>query len=218
MNRLNGKSLYTEITAMKIICVGRNYSDHVKELNNTLNETPVIFLKPDTALLPKNKPFFIPDFSDDIQYEAELVLKISKTGKRIEEKFAHKYYDELSVGIDFTARDLQQELKSKGLPWELSKAFDGSAPVGKFLPVTELQSRENIRFSLLVNGEVKQEGSSEEMLFSFAQIISYVSQFITLYKGDLIFTGTPAGVGKVNKGDKLKAFIEEQELLCVQVK
>jgi acylpyruvate hydrolase len=203
---------------MKIICVGRNYSEHAKELNNPVNATPVIFLKPETALLQKRQPFFIPKFSNEIHYELELVIKINKTGKNIEKRFANKYFNEITVGIDFTARDLQQQLKSKSLPWELSKGFDGSGPVGTFIPVSEISSLKDINFKLIINGELKQKGNSSEMIFTFEDIVSYVSGFITLKKGDIIFTGTPAGVGNVKIGDKLEAYIGEKKLLTVNVR
>lgn len=203
---------------MKIICVGRNYADHVKELNNSFNEEPVIFLKPETAQLQNKMPFFIPEFSNEVHHEVELVLKISKAGKNIQEEFAHKYFSEIGIGIDFTARDKQTELKQKGLPWELGKAFDGSAPTGKFLSVDKFQSLNNINFSLRKNGEVAQQGNSSQMIFSFSKIISFVSKFITLKKGDLIFTGTPKGVSKVETNDVLEAYIEEEKLLLVKVK
>jgi 2-keto-4-pentenoate hydratase/2-oxohepta-3-ene-1,7-dioic acid hydratase in catechol pathway len=203
---------------MKIICIGRNYIAHAKELNNPVPAKPVFFMKPDTALLQKNNPFFYPDFSTDIHYEAELVLKICKNGRHIGEEFAHKYYDEIGIGIDFTARDLQAECKQKGLPWEMAKAFDQSAPIGKFIPISDLQNRNNIRFSLLINNEVRQEGSSADMLFSFDRIIAYVSKFITLRIGDYIFTGTPKGVGPTQIGDHFEAFIEDRKLLEFNVK
>lgn len=203
---------------MKIICVGRNYAEHAKELNNPLNESPVIFLKPETALLQKRQPFFIPSFSDEIHHELELVIRINKVGKNIAEKFAYKYFDELTVGIDFTARDLQQQLKSKGLPWELAKAFDGSAPTGEFIPVKDFESLSTIDFHLNLNGKTVQKGNSGDMISSFSRIVSYVSGFITLKKGDFIFTGTPAGVSKVKIGDKLEGYIGEQKLLTVNVR
>ena len=203
---------------MKIICVGRNYIEHVKELNNVVNSQPVIFLKPETAQLQTKLPFFIPKFSSEIHYEVELVLKINKTGKNIQEKFAGKYYDEIGIGIDFTARDLQTELKSKGLPWELAKAFDGSAPTGEFISKEKFKSVTDINFKLLKNNKVVQEGNSKDMIFSFDKIVSFVSAFITLKKGDLIFTGTPAGVGAVKTNDTLDAFIGEEKLLTVKVK
>ncbi len=203
---------------MKIICVGRNYSEHAKELNNPVNEQPVIFMKPETAQLQRRQPFFLPDFSNEIHHEAEIVVKICKLGKNISEKFAHKYYDELSIGIDFTARDLQSSLKAKGLPWELAKAFDSSAPVGEFIPKTELASATAIPFSLNKNGDTVQSGNTSDMIFTIDYVISYVSQYFTLKKGDLIFTGTPKGVGPVAKGDVLEGFIGEKQLLTVKVR
>ena len=203
---------------MKIICIGRNYVEHALELKNDIPEEPVFFLKPDTALLPKNSPFYLPDFSKDIHYEVELVLKISKEGKHIEEKFAHRYFDQATVGIDFTARDIQQKQKEKGLPWEPAKAFDHSAPVGDFIPLIEIADPEKMSFRLDINGKTVQAGTKELMIFSFDKVISYVSGFITLRKGDLIFTGTPKGVGQVHPGDLLEAFLEEMKLLTVQVR
>jgi len=203
---------------MKIIAIGRNYAEHAKELNNPVPTTPVIFLKPDTALLKDNKPFYHPDFSDDVHYELEVVLKICKEGKHIAEKFASNYYDEIGLGIDFTARDIQARHKEKGLPWELAKAFDNSAPVSIFLPKSDFEDMYKLSFELKVNGETKQNGHTKDLLFSFEKIISFVSQYITLKKGDLIFTGTPAGVGKVNKGDKLEASLEGKQLLNFDVK
>jgi len=203
---------------MKIIAIGRNYAEHAKELNNPVPTTPVIFLKPDTALLKDNKPFYHPDFSDDIHYELEVVLKICKEGKHIAEKFASNYFDEIGLGIDFTARDIQAKHKEKGLPWELAKAFDNSAPVSIFLPKTDFEDLYNLSFELKVNGETKQNGNTKDLLFSFEKIVSFVSQYITLKKGDLIFTGTPAGVGKVNRGDKLEASLEGRLLLNFDVK
>lgn len=203
---------------MKIICVGRNYSEHAKELNNPVNEQPVIFLKPETAQLQRRQPFFLPDFSNEIHHEAEIVVKICKLGKNISEKFAHKYYDEISIGIDFTARDLQSSQKAKGLPWEIAKAFDSSAPVGTFMPKSEFESVQTIPFSLHKNGSTVQSGNTSDMIFSIDYVISYVSQFFTLKKGDLIFTGTPKGVGPVAKGDTLEGFIGEKQLLTVKVR
>ncbi len=203
---------------MKIICIGRNYREHAKELNNAVPEKPVFFMKPDTALLQKNNPFFYPDFSKNVQYETEIVLKINHNGRHIEEQFAHKYFDEIGIGIDFTARDLQAEQKKKGLPWEIAKAFDQSAPVGKFLPKTQFADLNNINFSLKINGETRQQGNTEDMMFSFDRIISYVSQFISLKPGDLIFTGTPAGVGPIQINDHFEVFIEEEKLLEFNVK
>lgn len=203
---------------MKIICVGRNYALHVRELNNAIHDEPVIFMKPETALLQKRQPFFIPKFSQDIHHEIELVIKINKVGKHIAEKFAHKYYDEIGLGIDFTARDLQTKLKAKGLPWELAKAFDGSAPVGNFIEKKSLSMEHGIIFHLDINGETKQSGNSNNMIFPFNRIIAFISTFITLKKGDLIFTGTPEGVGPVKIGDKLEGYIGDLKLLSVQVR
>jgi acylpyruvate hydrolase len=204
---------------MRIFAVGRNYAEHIKELNNERPEDPVIFTKPDTALLRNNTPFYYPDFSKDIHYEVELVLRICKEGKNIEEKFAHKYYDALAIGIDFTARDLQQRAKDKGLPWDIAKGFNGSAPVSdKFIPVSEFKDMKNISFSLKVDGELKQQGNTSFMLFSFDYIILYVSRFFTLRTGDLIFTGTPKGVGPVKVGNVLSAYIENEKLLEFEVK
>ena len=203
---------------MKIICIGRNYINHAKELNNPVPEKPVFFMKPDTALLLKHNPFFYPDFSKNIHYETELVVKINRNGKHIDEKFAHKYYNEIGIGIDFTARDLQAEAKKKGLPWEIAKAFDQSAPVGKFLPVEKFEDVNNINFSLKINGELRQQGNSKNMIFSIDKIIAYVSQFITLRTGDLIFTGTPEGVGPTKIDDHFEAFIENEKLLDFNVK
>ncbi|MFY8109995.1 MAG: fumarylacetoacetate hydrolase family protein [Bacteroidia bacterium] len=201
---------------MKIFCVGRNYSEHAKELGNAVPENPVIFSKPDTALLKNGEDFYLPDFSNDVHYEAELVIKISKMGKKIQEKFASNYYSEIGFGIDFTARDLQTQLKQKGLPWELAKAFDGSAPIGEFLNVNDLQNP--IQFSLLKNGELVQNGNSNDMIFSFDKIVSFISQYFTLKVGDLIYTGTPAGVGQVKIGDKLEGFIGDKKMLHCEVK
>ncbi|MFT6165712.1 MAG: 2-keto-4-pentenoate hydratase/2-oxohepta-3-ene-1,7-dioic acid hydratase in catechol pathway [Vicingaceae bacterium] len=203
---------------MKIICIGRNYAAHAKELNNPVPKEPVIFLKPDTALLPKSMPFFYPSFSKDVHYEAELVVKIDRVGKNISQKFAHKYYSELTVGIDFTARDLQQECKEKGLPWERAKAFDGSAPVGKFLPKESFQNVNDLKFSLKMNGEIKQQGNTANMLFSINAIIAYASQFFTLKIGDLIFTGTPEGVGPISVNDSFEAFLEDEKVLDLKIK
>ena len=203
---------------MKIICVGRNYADHAKELKNEVPEEPVLFLKPETALVLKRHPFFIPDFSDDVHYECELVIKINRLGKHIEERFAHKYYNEVSVGIDFTARDLQAKLKAKGLPWERAKAFDGSAVVGKFLDKSTLPATDALNFSLFRNGEAVQKGNTSDMLFSIDKIIAFASQYFTLKIGDLIFTGTPAGVGKIHAGDILEGYIENESLFKLNVK
>jgi acylpyruvate hydrolase len=203
---------------MKIICIGRNYVEHAKELNNPVPAKPVFFMKPDTALLQKRNPFYYPEFSNDIHYETELVLKICKNGRHIEERFAHTYYDEIGIGIDFTARDVQAECKKKGLPWEIAKAFDQSAPLGKFLPKSTFANLQDISFSLKINGETRQQGNSQNMIFSFDQIIAYVSKFITLKTGDLIFTGTPEGVGPTKIDDHFEAFIGDTKLLSFNVK
>jgi len=203
---------------MKIICIGRNYVEHAKELNNPLPERPVFFLKPDTSLLIRNRPFFYPEFSKEIHFETELVIKINRNGKHIQEKFAKKYYNEIALGIDFTARDIQQNCKQKGLPWEVAKAFDNAAPISKIISMDELQDKENIKFHLEINDQLVQEGSSVDMIFSFDQIISYVSQFITLKMGDLIYTGTPAGVGPVKIGDQLKGYLEDRKMLDFRIK
>jgi 2-keto-4-pentenoate hydratase/2-oxohepta-3-ene-1,7-dioic acid hydratase in catechol pathway len=202
---------------MKIVCIGRNYADHARELNNPVPTKPVFFMKPDTALLHPHNPFFLPEFSNDIHYETELVIKISKHGKHIAEKFAYKYYEEITVGIDFTARDLQTECKDKGLPWEMAKAFDQSAPVGEFIPIEQFKGMD-ILFGLKINGEWRQHGNSKDMIFGFDRIIAYVSQFITLRKGDYIFTGTPAGVGKTMPNDEFELFIDDQKLLVFRAK
>ncbi len=203
---------------MKIICIGRNYAAHAKELNNPVPKEPVIFLKPDTALLSKRMPFFYPSFSTDVHYEAELVVKIDRVGKNISQKFAHKYYSELTVGIDFTARDLQSIYKEKGLPWERAKAFDGSAPVGKFVVKEKFKDLKDLNFSLKINGESKQNGNTANMLFSIDAIIEYVSQFFTLKIGDLIFTGTPEGVGPISINDCFEAYLEDEKVLDLKIK
>ncbi len=203
---------------MKIIAIGRNYAAHIEELQNEKPTEPVVFLKPDTALLKNNAPFYHPEFSEDIHHEVELVLKIKKEGKYIDRKFAHTYYDEIGIGIDFTARDLQRKCKEKGLPWEIAKAFNGSAPVGEFRPVANFPNVADINFHLDVNGERRQTGNTSLLIFPFDVILAYVSQFFTLKTGDLIFTGTPAGVGKVAIGDQLEAYVEQEKLLDVEVK
>lgn len=203
---------------MKIIAIGRNYAEHIQELQNERPSEPVVFLKPDTALLKNNAPFFHPDFSDNIHHEVELVLKISKEGKNIQSKFADRYFEEIGLGIDFTARDLQQKCKEKGLPWEIAKAFNGSAPIGEFISKSEIKNLSDLNFHLDINGEMRQKGNTNMMLFDFATIIEYVSQFFTLKKGDLIFTGTPAGVSKINIGDRLEAFLEDKKLLDFEIK
>lgn len=203
---------------MKIICIGRNYTKHIEELQNEKPTEPVIFLKPDTAILPKNFPFFIPDFSSDIHHEVEILVKINRVGKHIDPKFAHKYYDEIGLGIDFTARDVQAQLKEKGLPWEKAKAFDGSAVIGEFLPKSQFKSLENLTFELTNNGNSVQKGAATHMLWKIDELISYVSQYFTLKIGDIIFTGTPEGVAKVNPDDILEGFLEGQKLFRIQVK
>jgi acylpyruvate hydrolase len=202
---------------MKIIAIGRNYAEHAKELNNPVPTTPVIFMKPDTALLKDNKPFYHPDFSQDIHHEIEIVLKISKEGKHISENFAARYFEEIALGIDFTARDIQSKHKEKGLPWELAKAFDNSAPISRFLPKEQFSDLYNIGFRLDINDQTVQQGNTRDLLFSFEGIIAFVSQYITLKKGDLIFTGTPQGVGKVNAGDHLAGYLEGEKLLDFQI-
>ena len=203
---------------MKIICIGRNYANHAKELGNDIPTEPLFFLKPETAIQPKGHPFFIPDFSDEIHYEIELVIKINKNGKHIEERFAHTYYSQIGLGIDFTARDIQEECKLKGLPWERAKGFDGSAQISKtFINKSELNLND-ISFRLEKNGVIVQSGNSYDMIFNFDKIISYLSEFYTLKTGDLIYTGTPAGVGRIIAGDTLKGFITNKEMLKVMVK
>ena len=203
---------------MKIICIGRNYVDHIEELQNERPAEPVVFMKPDSAILLKQHPFVIPEFSEDIHHEIEIIVKISKVGKYIEPKFAHKYYDEISVGIDFTARDLQAKLKAKGLPWEKAKAFDGSAVIGDFLPKEQFSSLENITFELTNNDKSVQIGDSSLMLWNIDELISHVSQYFTLKIGDIIFTGTPAGVAAVQPDDVLEGFLEGHKLFRIQVK
>ena len=203
---------------MKIICIGRNYVAHIEELNNERPSKPVIFTKPDTALLRNNAPFYYPEYSEDIHHEIEIVLKICKEGKSVEEKFAHKYYDEIGLGIDFTARDLQSEAKGKGLPWALAKGFNGSAPISNFVTKDTFKNINALEFGLKKNDEWVQQGDTSLMLFNFDYIVSYISKFITLRKGDLIFTGTPKGVGPVQIGDRLQGFIENQEFFNFEVK
>ena len=203
---------------MKIICVGRNYADHIDELKNERPGEPVLFMKPDTALLQKQFPFVIPEFSNEVHHEIEIVVKINKVGKYIDAKFAHKYYDEVTVGIDFTARDLQDALKTKGLPWEKAKAFDGSAVVGDFVPKTDFVSLYAVGFELTSNGNTVQKGNTEQMMWKIDELIAYISQYFTLKTGDVIFTGTPKGVAKVSPGDVLEGFIEGKKLFKVQVK
>jgi acylpyruvate hydrolase len=203
---------------MKIIAIGRNYAEHAKELNNPVPTIPVIFMKPDTALLKDNKPFYHPDFSEDVHHEIELVLKVCKEGKHVDEKFAAGYYDEIGLGIDFTARDVQSRHKEKGLPWELAKAFDGSAPISNFIPKANLGDLYNLNLRLDVNGQTRQDGTTKDLLFSFESIIAFVSRYITLKKGDLIFTGTPAGVSKVAIGDHLEGYLQGNKMLDFYVK
>jgi len=202
---------------MKIICIGRNYAKHIEELANERPENPVVFLKPDSAILPRKNPFFIPTFSNDVHYEVEVLVKINKVGKHIETKFAHKYYDEVGLGIDLTARDVQQQCKEKGLPWEKAKAFDGSAVIGEFYPKEDFDL-ENLKFQLLKNDQVVQDGNTNAMLWTTDELISYVSQYFTLKKGDIIFTGTPAGVGSVAVNDVLTGTINDKQAFQIKVK
>ena len=202
---------------MKIICIGRNYAKHIEELANEKPTSPVVFLKPDSAILPKNNPFFIPPFSNDVHYEVEILVKINKVGKFIDAKFAHKYYDEIGLGIDFTARDVQDECKAKGLPWEKAKAFDGSAVIGEFYPKEQFDL-DTISFQLYKNNTLVQDGKSNTMLWKIDELIAYVSQYFTLKKGDIIFTGTPEGVGKVSENDVLKGVLEGREAFQIRVK
>jgi len=202
---------------MKIICIGRNYAKHIEELDNEKPKEPVVFMKPDSAILLKNNPFIIPPFSQDIHYEVEVLVKINRIGKHIDQKFAHKYYEEIGLGIDFTARDLQSRLKEKGLPWEKAKAFDGSAVIGKFYAKDSL-NLENIKFQLFKNDKLVQDGESSHMLWKIDELIAYVSQYFTLKIGDVIFTGTPAGVGRVEANDVLKGTLEEKEMFHIKVK
>ncbi|SEN58207.1 2-keto-4-pentenoate hydratase/2-oxohepta-3-ene-1,7-dioic acid hydratase (catechol pathway) [bacterium A37T11] len=203
---------------MKIVAVGRNYAGHAMELNNPVPQKPVIFLKPDTALIKNNKPFFYPDFSTDIHYELEVVLHICKEGKHVNPKFAANYYDAIGLGIDFTARDIQQQHKEKGLPWELAKAFDHSAPVSQFFPKADFKDLYNLDFHLVKNGETVQRGNTKDVLFTFEQLIVFVSTYITLRTGDLLFTGTPAGVGPIKKGDHLTGYLQNEQVLEVAIK
>ena len=202
---------------MKIICIGRNYAKHIEELANESPDNPVVFLKPDSAILPNKNPFFIPPFSNDVHYEVEVLIKINKVGKHIASRFAHKYYDEIGLGIDFTARDVQQQCKEKGLPWEKAKAFDGSAVIGNFYNKKDF-NLENLSFQLFKNNEIVQDGNTQSMLWKIDELISYVSQYFTLKKGDIIFTGTPAGVGKVSENDVLLGQIEGLKAFEIRVK
>jgi 2-keto-4-pentenoate hydratase/2-oxohepta-3-ene-1,7-dioic acid hydratase in catechol pathway len=203
---------------MKIICIGRNYAEHITELNNNRPDSPVIFIKPDSSIILKNQPFFIPDFSNEINYEVEIILKICKLGKHIENKYAHKYFNQIGLGIDFTARDTQNELKSNGLPWEKAKAFDGSALVGSWVNKTKFNDLRNLNFSLNKNGKSVQIGNTSQMMWNFDELISEISKYFTLKIGDIIFTGTPSGVGKVNKGDNLEGFIEGKSSFVINIK
>ena len=203
---------------MKIICIGRNYVAHARELDNEVPSKPVFFMKPDSALVISNRPFFYPDFSKDVHHELEVVIRIDRLGRSIEEKFAGRYFSELALGVDFTARDLQKEQKEKGLPWEIAKGFDYSAPVSDFVPVKQFKDIHDLNFRLDLNGSTVQEGNTSLMIFSFEQIIAYVSRFMTLKTGDLIYTGTPAGVGPVKVGDRLEAYLEGEKLMDFPVK
>ena len=203
---------------MKIICVGLNYMDHIKEMRNKIPEVPVFFLKPDTSIVRNNNPFFYPEFTNDLQYELEVVIKVNRLGRNISEKFAHRYYNEIGLGIDFTARDLQRLCKETGMPWEVAKAFDGSAPISDFVPKENFSNLKNLSFRLEKNDEVVQKGNTNDMIFHFDSIISYVSRFITLRTGDLIFTGTPSGVGPVKIGDRLKAYLGDELMLDFFIK
>lgn len=203
---------------MKILAIGRNYAEHIAELKNEVPDEPVIFFKPDTAVLRNNEPFYYPEYTQDVHHEVELILRIGREGKNIEKKFAHKYYDAIGLGIDFTARDLQAKAKAKGLPWTLAKGFNGSAPVSEFLPLTDFPDLKNVSFRLDVNGETKQKGNSAMMLNDFDDIIAYISKFITLKKGDIIYTGTPEGVGPVKIGDRLEGYVEDKKLLDFEIK
>lgn len=203
---------------MKLICIGRNYTEHIKELQNERPVDPVVFLKADSSILAKKQPFFIPDFSNDIHYEVEILVRIHKVGKHIDKKFAHKYYKEIGLGIDFTARDLQSYLKGKGLPWEKAKSFDGAAVIGDWISINDIKDINDINFSLHKNGNVVQQGNSSHMLWKIDEIIEYVSKYFTLKIGDIIFTGTPAGVGKVEPEDVLTGFIEDKQMLSVTIK
>ena len=203
---------------MKIICIGRNYTEHIEELQNERPEEPVIFIKPDSAVLPKEQDFYIPEFTNDVHYELEVILKIKKVGKHVDEKFAHKYYDEISLGIDFTARDLQSQLKAKGLPWEKAKGFDGAAVIGRWISKSKFEDLNNLNFSLRKNEEIVQSSNTSLMLWKIDELVSYISRFFMLKKGDVIFTGTPAGVGKISANDYLSGVLENEELLSVKIK
>lgn len=218
LNKVKYINYTLEEEGMKIICIGRNYAEHAKEMKAAVPTEPVFFMKPDTALIKGNEPFYYPDFSKEIHHEVELVIKMSRAGKHIEPEFAHKYYEEIGIGIDFTARDIQAKCKEKGLPWEKAKSFDGSAPIGNFVNKRTFTDLYNINFLLTINGKSVQKGNTKDLLFSFDKVISYISKFVTLKTGDLIFTGTPEGVGEVKKGDELEAFIEKESLLKFEIK
>ncbi|NWJ51536.1 MAG: fumarylacetoacetate hydrolase family protein [Bacteroidetes bacterium] len=203
---------------MKIICIGRNYIEHAKELNNPVPTEPVFFMKPESSIIRNNFPFFYPEFSQEIHHEAEIVLHICKVGKHIQEQFAHTYYDAIGVGIDFTARDIQQKCKEKGLPWEKAKAFDGSAPISEFIPKESFENLNDLNIKLDINGTTVQDGSSKDMIFTFDKVISYVSRFVTFKIGDLIFTGTPAGVGPVQINDRLEVYLNNKKMMDFKIK
>ena len=203
---------------MKIICIGQNYSDHIKELNSKASEEPLFFLKPDSAVLLNKHPFVIPEFTNEVHYEVEVLVRINRLGKYIDPKFAHKYFDQIGLGIDFTARDLQRECKAKGHPWERAKAFDGSAVIGKWLPKEKFKDLNDINFHLKKNDKIVQEGSTKNMIFDIATLIAHVSKFMTLKIGDVLFTGTPAGVGPVKPDDRLTGFLEDDELFSLHIK
>lgn len=203
---------------MKILAIGQNYSEHNKELNSKNPTEPVVFMKPDSALLKNNKPFFIPDFSDELHYETELIIKFNRLGKNIDQKFSHRYYTEIGLGVDFTARDLQRKLKAEGKPWEISKAFDNSAVIGNFVPVSELGDIQQIQFHLDINGKTVQKGNSCDMIFPISELIGYVSRFFTIKIGDILFTGTPVGVGKVAVGDRLEGYIFDKKMFDFLIK
>lgn len=203
---------------MKILCIGRNYVDHIKELNNEKPDAPVIFMKPDSAILRMNQPFYYPGFTKDIHHEIEVVVKFNAHGKNIQRKFAHKYFDEIGLGVDLTARDLQSQFKAKGLPWELAKGFNGSAPVSKFFAKKEYDDIQNLDFKLEINGEIRQQGNTQQMIYPIDEIIEYVSKFITIKKGDLLFTGTPKGVGPIAIGDNIKGYLAGEKLLDFNIK
>lgn len=203
---------------MKILAIGQNYVEHNKELNSKNPTEPVVFMKPDTALLKNNKPFFIPDFTDELHYETELIVKINRLGKNIAKRYAHRYYAEIGLGVDFTARDIQKKLKSNGHPWEICKAFDNSAVIGNFMPVSEISDVQNIEFHLEINGKTVQQGNSKDMIFPIDELIAYTSKFFTLKIGDILFTGTPIGVGKVQVGDRLEGYIFNQKMFDFKIK